>query len=175
MITPQFRHCDCKIFEWLHFGIFFKLPCIVQIYAWFFMHCRNHHSDNHTNHVIKQAGTPRPELDHNTGRHFDTPLRLVTSRPSFRQTRHLASHNISTVVHETSKFRYNSRESWCNCVWKTLHLIFTQLASVEIHLRPFPHHGLSRDHVVRHPRQLAEHPLRIVWLPFTIAGEVLVF
>ena len=40
-----------------------------------------------------QAGTQRPELDHNTGRHFDTPLCLVTSRPSFRQTRHLASHN----------------------------------------------------------------------------------
>ena len=51
-------------------------------------------------------GTQRPELDHNTGRHFDTPLRLVTSRPSFRQTRHLASHNISTIVYETSKFRY---------------------------------------------------------------------
>ena len=52
MIIPQFRHCDCKIFAWLHFGIFFKLPCIVQIYAWFFMLCRNHHSDSHTNHVI---------------------------------------------------------------------------------------------------------------------------
>ena len=72
-----------------------------------------------------QAGTPWPELDHNTGRHFDTPPRLVTSRPSFRQTRHLASHNISTIVHETSKFRYTWRESWCNCVWKTLYLIFT--------------------------------------------------
>ena len=72
-----------------------------------------------------QARTLRPELDHNTGRHFDTPLRLVTSRPSFRQTRHLASHNISTIVHETSKFRYTWRESWCNCIWKTLYLIFT--------------------------------------------------
>ena len=51
-----------------------------------------------------QAGTLWPELDHNTGRHFDIPLRLVTSRPSFRQTRHLASHNISTIVHGTSKF-----------------------------------------------------------------------
>ena len=30
--------------------------------------------------------------------------------------------------------------------------LYSQLASVEIHLRPFPHHGLSRDHVVRHPR-----------------------
>ena len=72
-----------------------------------------------------QAGTLRPELDHNTGRHFDTPLRLVTSRRSFRQTRHLASPNISSIVHETSKFRYTWRESWCNCVWKTLYLIFT--------------------------------------------------
>ena len=49
-----------------------------------------------------QAGTLRPKLDHNTGRHFDTPLRLVTSPPSFRQTRHSASPNISTTVHETS-------------------------------------------------------------------------
>ena len=126
-----------------------------------------------------QAGTLRPELDHNTGRHFDTPLRLVTSRPSFRQTRPLASHNISIIVHETSKFRYTWRESWCNCVWKTLYLnLYSQLASVEIHLRPFPHHGLGRDHVIRHRSGirvwLAEHPLRIVWLPFTIAGEMLV-
>ena len=68
-----------------------------------------------------QAGTLRPELDHNTGRHFDTPLRLVTSRPSFRQTRHLASHNISTIVHGTSKFRYTWRESWCNCARNALH------------------------------------------------------
>ena len=72
-----------------------------------------------------RAGTLRPELDHNNGRHFYTPLHLVTFRPSFRQTRHLASHNISTIVHETSKFRYTWRESWCNCVWKTLYLIFT--------------------------------------------------
>ena len=72
-----------------------------------------------------QAGTLRPELDHNTVRHFDTPLRLVTSRPSFCQTRHLGSHNISAIVHETSKFRYTWRESWCNCVWKTLYFIFT--------------------------------------------------
>ena len=110
-----------------------------------------------------QAGTLRPELDHNTGRHFDTPLRLVTSRPSFRQTRHLASHNISIIVHETSKFRYTWRESWCNCIWKTLYLnLYSQLASVEIHLRPFPHHGLGRDHVIRHRSGirvwLAEHP-----------------
>ena len=40
------------ICEWLNFGIFFKLPCIVQLYAWFFMHCKNHPSDSHTNHVI---------------------------------------------------------------------------------------------------------------------------
>ena len=72
-----------------------------------------------------QAGTLRPELDHNTGRHFDTHLHLVTSRRSFRQTRHLASPNISSIVHETSKFQYTWRESWCNCVWKTLYLIFT--------------------------------------------------
>ena len=52
VILPQFHHCDCKICEWLNSGIFFKFPCIVRIYAWFFMHCRNHHSDNHTNHVI---------------------------------------------------------------------------------------------------------------------------
>ena len=68
-----------------------------------------------------QAGTLWPELDHNTGRHFDTPLRLVTYRPSFRQTRHLASHNISTIVHGTSKFRYTWQESWCNCARNALH------------------------------------------------------
>ena len=34
----------------------------------------------------------------------------------------------------------------------TIPHLYSQLASVEIHLRPFPHHGLSRDHVVRHPR-----------------------
>ena len=33
MIISQFRHCVCEIYEWLHFGIFFKLPCIMQIYA----------------------------------------------------------------------------------------------------------------------------------------------
>ena len=72
-----------------------------------------------------QAGTQRPELDQNTGRHFDTPLRLVTSRPSFRQSRHLASPNVSTIVHETYRFRYTWRKSWYTCVWKTLYLIFT--------------------------------------------------
>ena len=25
---------------------------MVRIYAWFFMHCRNHYSDSHANHVI---------------------------------------------------------------------------------------------------------------------------
>ena len=30
----------------------FKFPCIVPIYAWFFMHCRNHNNDRHANHVI---------------------------------------------------------------------------------------------------------------------------
>ena len=48
VILPQFHHCDCEMFEWLNFGTFFKL----QIYAWFFMHCRNHHSDSHANHVL---------------------------------------------------------------------------------------------------------------------------
>ena len=32
----------------------------------------------------------------------------------------------------------------------TIPHLYSQLASVEIHLRPFPHHGLSHDHVVRH-------------------------
>ena len=51
-ILPQFHHCDCGMCEWLNFGTFLKFPCIVRIYAWFFMHCRNHHSDSHANHVI---------------------------------------------------------------------------------------------------------------------------
>ena len=51
-ILPQFHHCDCEMCEWLNFGTFFKYPCIVRIYAWFFMHCRNHYSDSHANHVI---------------------------------------------------------------------------------------------------------------------------
>ena len=37
--------------DWI-FGTLFKFPCIVRIYAWLFMHCRNHHSDSHANHVI---------------------------------------------------------------------------------------------------------------------------
>ena len=52
MILLQFHHCDCEMCEWLNFGTFFKFACIVRIYAWFFVHCRNHHSDNHANHVI---------------------------------------------------------------------------------------------------------------------------
>ena len=52
VILPQFHHCDYEICEWLNFGTFFKFPCIVRIYAWFFMHCRNYHSDSHANHVI---------------------------------------------------------------------------------------------------------------------------
>ena len=52
VILPQFHHCDCEMREWPNFGTLFKLPCIVRIYAWFFMHCRNHHSDSHANHVI---------------------------------------------------------------------------------------------------------------------------
>ena len=72
ILLSQFHHCDCEICEWLNFGTFFKFPCIVQIYAWFFMHCRNHHSDSHNNHVIKQCIV----TDFNTlrlrqnGRHF---------------------------------------------------------------------------------------------------------
>ena len=53
-----------------------------------------------------QAGNLGPELNHNTGQLFDTPLHLVTSPPSFRHTKHFASHNISTIVPETSKFWY---------------------------------------------------------------------
>ena len=54
VILPQFHHCDYGMCEWLNFGTFFKFPCIVRIYAWFFMHCRNHHSDSHANHVIME-------------------------------------------------------------------------------------------------------------------------
>ena len=57
---------------------------------------------------------------------------------------------------ECVRFRYTWRESWCNCVRKTLYLIFTLLAIVEMHLQPFPHHGLSCDHVVRHLRTTDE-------------------
>ena len=53
--------------------------------------------------------------------HRPTFWHSVTSRPSFRQTRHLASHNLSTIVHGTSKFRYTWRESWCNCTRNALH------------------------------------------------------
>ena len=52
VMLPQFHHCDCEMCEWPNFGTLFKFPCIVRIYAWFFMHCRNHHSDSHANHVI---------------------------------------------------------------------------------------------------------------------------
>ena len=48
----QFHHCDREVREWLNFGIYFKCPCIVQIYAWFFMPCKNYHCDSHANHVI---------------------------------------------------------------------------------------------------------------------------
>ena len=57
VILPQFHHCDCEMCEWPNFGTWFKFPCIVWIYAWFFMHCRNHHSDSHANHVIIQNKT----------------------------------------------------------------------------------------------------------------------
>ena len=52
VILPQFHHCNCEMCEWPNFGTLFKFPCIVRIYAWFFMHCRNHYSDSHANHVI---------------------------------------------------------------------------------------------------------------------------
>ena len=41
----------------------------------------------------------------------------------------------------------------------TIPHLYSQLASVEIHFQPFPHHGLSRDHVVRHPRIIGGTPL----------------
>ena len=53
MTLPQFHHCDCEMCEWMNFGTFFKFPSVVRIYARFFMHCRNRHSDSHANHVIK--------------------------------------------------------------------------------------------------------------------------
>ena len=40
----------------------------------------------------------------------------------------------------------------------TIPHLYSQLASVEIHLRPFPHHGLSCDHVVRHARIIGGTP-----------------
>ena len=55
VILPQVHHCDCEMCEWLNFGTFVKFSCIVRIYAWFFMHCRYHHSDSHANHVIIQS------------------------------------------------------------------------------------------------------------------------
>ena len=66
MILPQFHHCDCELCKWLNFGFFFKFPCIVRIYAWFFMHCRNHNSDSHTNHVIIMhiAWCRQPKINH---------------------------------------------------------------------------------------------------------------
>ena len=33
-------------------GLVLKFPCIVQIYAWFFMHRRNNQCESHANHVI---------------------------------------------------------------------------------------------------------------------------
>ena len=72
VILPQFHHCDCEMCEWPNFGTLFKFPCIVRIYAWIFMHCRNHYSDSHANHVIIvpyilfvkhiEAGTKWPSL-----------------------------------------------------------------------------------------------------------------
>ena len=67
-------------------------------------------------HQIRNKYRTRLQETLNTGRNptartrpqhwptFDTPLRLVTSRQSFRQTRHLASPNISSIVHENLNF-----------------------------------------------------------------------
>ena len=78
-----------------------------------------------------------------------------TSRPSFRQTKHFASPNTSTIVHETSELRYTWRESWYYRIWKTLYLIFTLYLQA---LKFIPGHFLSRDHVVRHPRRTGGTP-----------------
>ena len=40
----------------------------------------------------------------------------------------------------------------------TIPHVYSLLVIVEIHLRPFPHHGLSRDHVVRHPHTTGGTP-----------------
>ena len=61
--------------EWLKFGTFFKFPWIGRIYAWFFKHCRNHHSDSYANHVLhwryqqNEAETRWPTI---CGRQFQT-------------------------------------------------------------------------------------------------------
>ena len=52
VILSQFHHCDCQMCKRLNFGTFFKFPCSLRIYAWFFMHCRNHHSVSYAYHVI---------------------------------------------------------------------------------------------------------------------------
>ena len=36
----------------LKFGIFLKVSCIVQIYAWFSCIVRNHHNGSHANHAL---------------------------------------------------------------------------------------------------------------------------
>ena len=64
MINPRFHHCYCEMCEWPNFGTLFKFPCIVRIYAWFFMHCRNHHSDSHANHVIMMYNVLWDLLEH---------------------------------------------------------------------------------------------------------------
>ena len=52
MTILQFRHCDREIWEQLTFGKSFELPCIMQIYAWFFMHCRNRQRHRHTKRIL---------------------------------------------------------------------------------------------------------------------------
>ena len=80
-ILPQFHHCDCGMCEWLNFGTFLKFPCIVRIYAWFFMHCRNYHSDSHANHVIIVICPFYPHgLAHGPGRVSDTAARIFCTR-----------------------------------------------------------------------------------------------
>ena len=56
-MLPQFHHCDCEMCKGLNFGTFFKFPCIVRIYAWFFIHYKNHYRESHANHVINDIRT----------------------------------------------------------------------------------------------------------------------
>ena len=53
MALPQFIIVIARCVNDHVLELFFKFQCILRIYAWFLMHCRNHHSDSHANHVIK--------------------------------------------------------------------------------------------------------------------------
>ena len=63
MITWEIHDCDTSTISslWLRyvwmteFWNFFKFPCIVRIHAWFFMHCRNHYSNSHTNDFMRHG------------------------------------------------------------------------------------------------------------------------